>query len=472
MQPAAARQPTAASPSTVDRRDRVAVIGAGTSGLAALKRLREAGIGADCLERADDLGGNWNIALPTSRVFESTHLISSKRLTEYLDHPMPDAWPQYPSHRLVLEYLRGYAERFGLAESIEYRAGVRRATPIDAAQNNSGWLVELESGERRRYGRLAIASGHNWDPAFPRWSGRVGDTPFGGVEIHSGEYKTPGFLTGKRVLVVGGGNSGCDIAVEASQHAAVTRISLRRGYHFLPKFYRGLPIDQVGENLLRLRMPIWLRRRLAGLIGYVMLGSRAGTGLPKPDHRLFETHPIINSQLVYQLRHGDLEVRPDVQRLTERGACFVDGREEAFDVVIHATGYRLTLPFLDRAHLAWRGDRPGMFLNLLHPDRDDLFVLGMIQPDSGQWGLVDRQARLVARYLRALEQGTPAARRLREEKQRADDRLRRIDYVDTPRHRLEVEHYSYAKRLDREWRRLARGLERTAGAGAPFTSPT
>ncbi|MEQ8847122.1 NAD(P)-binding domain-containing protein [Botrimarina sp.] len=455
-----------ASPPAVglERRERVAVIGAGTSGLAMVRRLREGGLAVDCLERERDLGGNWNIALRTSRVFESTHLISSKRLTEYLDHPMPDHWPEYPSHRLVLEYLRGYADRFGLEEAIEYGAGVRRVQPLDASRAASGWLVELESGERRRYGSLVIANGHNWDPSFPAWSGRAGaESPFTGIEMHSGEYKSPECLRGQRVLVVGGGNSGCDIAVEAAQHAAATRLSLRRGYHLLPKFYRGLPIDQVGENLLRLRLPIAARRALAGLVSYLMLGSRASVGLPKPDHKLFETHPVINSQLVYCLRHGDLEVRPDVERLTEEGVRYVDGSEEEFGVVLYATGYRLSFPFIDKSLLAWRDGRPQLYLNVFHPERDDLFVLGMIQPDSGQWGLVDRQARLVARCLLASRSDTPAARRFRQEK-RGDDRVRRLRYVETARHLLEVEHFGYARRLDREWRRLARGLRAAPSA--------
>ncbi len=445
-----------------DRLDRVCVIGAGTSGLAMVKNLKASGYRVDCLERERDLGGNWNIDLPCSRVIASTHLISSKKLTEYLDHPMPADWPEYPSHRQVLEYLRGYAERFGLRECIEFKAGVERVEPLDRRRADSGWLVELESGERRRYGRLVIANGHNWDHAFPAWSGRVRETPYRGIELHSGEYKTPDALAGKRVLVVGGGNSGCDIAVESSQHAAETRLSLRRGYHFLPKFYRGLPIDSVGERLLRWRIPLAIRQTLAGAIVYLLQGSRAGTGLPKPDHRLFETHPTINSQLVYQLRHGTLSVRPDVECLTESGARFADGSEEAFDVVIHATGYHLSFPFIDASELNYRGGRPDLLLNIFHPERDDLFVLGMIQPDSGQWGIVDRQARLITQYLVAREQQTAAAKTFAPKKQRGNEQTA-IDYVATSRHLLEVEHYSYAKRLDREWERLRKGSHTLAG---------
>ncbi|MEO0529002.1 MAG: NAD(P)-binding domain-containing protein [Planctomycetota bacterium] len=435
----------------VDRSTHVGVIGAGTSGLAMVKNLREAGVPVECLEREADLGGNWNIALPCSRVMGSTHLISSKTLTEYVDHPMPADWPEYPSHRLVMDYLRSYADRFCLRQDIRFGDGVRCITPC--GDDGDGWLVELESGQRRRYGRLVIANGHNWDPAFPQWSGRHSDSPFRGVELHSGEYKAPEAIADKRVLVVGGGNSGCDLAVECAQNATSTAWSLRRGYHFLPKFYRGLPIDAVGERLLRWRFPLALRRWLAGWMIYFVQGPRHGTGLPKPDHRLFETHPTINSQVIYHLRHGDLSVRPDIETLTAEGVCYVDGREEAFDVLLYATGYRLSFPFLDRDLLNWHDGQPDLFLNVFHPERDDLFVLGMIQPDSGQWGLVDRQARLVSSYLVAEEKDRPAAEAFRQRKRRPDHTTT-IGYLKTPRHRLEVEHFSYRKRLDREWRRL------------------
>lgn len=444
-----------------DRSERVAVIGAGTSGLTMVKNLRQLGLVVDCLERESDLGGNWNIGLPCSRVFNSTHLISSKALTEYVDHPMPTAWPEFPSHRLILEYLQSYADRFALRDHIEFDTGVRRVEPIDPTGDRRGWIVELESGARRRYGRLAIANGHNWDHAFPEWSGRVGDAPFRGVEIHSGEYKSPQTLHGKRVLVVGGGNSGCDIAVECSEHAAATRLSLRRGYHFLPKFFHGTPIDICGERMLWCRLPLALRRFLAHGMIFLMLGTREGTGLPKPDHRLFEAHPVVTSRLIDTLRHGGLAVRPDVAHLTETGVRYRDGSEEAFDAIVYATGYHLNFPFLDNAALNWRDGCPRLHLNVFHPERDDLFVLGMIQPDSGQWGLVDRQARLVAQYLVASEQQTHAARSFDERRRTTKRSNGGVHYLETRRHLLEVEHYSYRQNLDRAWKRLRRGVRQT-----------
>ena len=111
-------------PPSAAHAEKFCILGAGSSGLAAAKNFREAGIPFDCLERQDDIGGNWYFGSPASRVYASTHLVSSKRLTEYSDFPMPEEWAAYPSHRQTLEYLRAYARRFGLYEDIEFETAV------------------------------------------------------------------------------------------------------------------------------------------------------------------------------------------------------------------------------------------------------------------------------------------------------------------------------------------------------------
>lgn len=427
----------------IDRRERYCILGAGASGLAAAKNFRAAGIACDCLEREAEIGGVWNFASSAGRVLRSTHLISSKRQTEMTDFPMPKSYPPYPSQRQAWEYLSDYAREFGLHECLELGTTVEWIEPVE--EPHGGWEVRLASGEVRRYRGVVIANGHNWDPRRPEWPGE-----FSGTMIHSAEYKTPDSLSGRRVLVVGAGNSGCDIAVEAAQHAEQTFHSLRRGYHFLPKFLRGRPIDSCGEWMLRMRLPLWLRRRVTSVLVKLAVGSPRDYGLPRADHRLFETHPIINSQLLYHVGHGDITIRGDVASLDGERVQFVDGTEETIDVIICATGYKISFPFLDREHLNWRDGRPSLFLNMFHPDRDDLFVAGMIQPDSGQWGLVDYQTQLIARYVKGLEEGAPAAERFRRLKQQPPPDLSHgIRYQPSERHLLEVEHHSYRRRLQR-----------------------
>jgi hypothetical protein len=311
-----------------------------------------------------------------------------------------------------------------------------------SAFRNPQWTVRLSDGTQRRYRGVIIANGHNWDPRLPQFPGS-----FSGTVLHSAEYKTPELFADKRVLVVGAGNTGCDIAVDAAQVAARTAISVRRGYHFLPKFWRGLPIDFLNERLIRWCVPLWIRRLLARYIQRLAFGQ-TGTYLPRPDHRLFESHPIINSQLHYYLAHGRVVARPNVAELCGDKVKFTDGRREPFDVVVYATGYNITFPFISRELLNWRDGKPRLFLNVFHPTDDSLFMIGLIQPDSGQFGLVDYQSRLVAKFIRACDEGSPAAEQIRALKNEADANLSGgVRYLDSPRHLLEVEHYSYRERL-------------------------
>lgn len=450
MDPSTTKAPLAAGLPTPHTAGKFCILGAGSSGLTIAKNFKQHGIPFDCLEREDDVGGIWRYGAPASSIYRSTHLISSKKLTEYTDFPMPQSYPEYPHHELVWDYLRSYAQHFELYDTIEFNTSIER---VERA-GDDGWNVQINKGrsrrELRRYRGVVIANGHHWDPRQPELPGR-----FDGLQLHSAEYKTPEMLEGRRVLVIGAGNSGCDIAVESAQHAARTYHSMRRGYYFLPKFFRGFPIDQVGERMLRWHVPLFLRRWLAIGVSYLALGDLRRIGFPAADHRLFETHPIVNSQLAYHVAHGDVTLKPDVAELRGDRVRFTDGSEVEVDLIIYATGFNITFPFIDQSELHWRDGRPDLFLNLFHPERDDLFVAGLIQPDSGLWGLVDYQGQLIAAYLQGLDAGAPAARRFQQRKHAERPRLNHgIGYLNSPRHLLEVEHFAYRKRLQRELRTM------------------
>ena len=423
----------------------VAVIGAGSSGLAAARNFREAGYEVTVFESADDLGGNWNYGKPTARVYRSTHTISSKPGTEYPDFPMPASFPDYPHHLQILQYLRDYATHFRLHPLIRYRCGVTRAEPVTEGSTDSKWRLALEGGEVLEFDALVVANGHNWFPKQPEYPGT-----FSGLSLHSAEYRDPSIFIGKRVLVVGGGNSGCDIVVEAAQNAVHAWHSTRRGYWYMPKYLMGTPADQVNDRMLALGVPLWLRRSLA-MIGHRMaVGSRARSGLPAPDHKLFETHPIVNSLLPYYVGHGDITPRPDVVRLDGHTVHFKDGSFAEVDVIVYATGFLIRFPFLEEKHLNWHDGRPRLYLTVFHPVYDTLFVAGLIQPDSGQFGLVHWQTRAAALYARAAAEGWEEAKRLKTRKaDPTDDAGNGIRYKESTRHHVEVEHWSYRKKLER-----------------------
>jgi cation diffusion facilitator CzcD-associated flavoprotein CzcO len=422
------------------------IVGAGSSGLAAAKNLQAHRIPFDVIEAEDEVGGIWYYGRPHSSVYRSTHLISSKPLTEYTDFPMPAHYPDYPNHVQVWEYLRSYAREFGLYEFIEFNTSVEKIEPA------GNYLeVTLSNRQTRRYRGVIIANGHNWDPKYPAYPG-----DFDGLVLHSAQYKTPEVLRDRRVLVVGAGNSGCDIAVESAQNAARTFHSTRRGYYYVPKYIFGKPADQVGEISLKLRVPLPVRRAINTFMIKMVMGSPQKFGLPRPDHKLFETHPIVNSQMLYYVGHGDIIPKPEVQELRGHHVRFTDGSEEQIDVIIYATGFNIAFPFMDKKHLNWKNGRPNLYLNIFHPRYDNLFVAGLIQPDSGQWGLVDYQTQLIAKFICAQEQQPTQADKFRRFKAGPPPSLSHgIKYVDSTRHYVEIEHFSYRERLKKLIKKLS-----------------
>lgn len=430
---------------------RVAVIGAGSSGLAAAKNFREAGFEVQIYEQEDDLGGNWNFGKAAARVYRSTHTISSKPGTEYPDFPMPQHYPDYPHHSQILKYLRDYAERFELLPLIRFQTSVERVAPLEESSARTQWEVTLRGGAHEIFDVLVIANGHHGVPRTPDYPGQ-----FTGESLHSAAYQSPDIFPGKRVLVVGGGNSGCDIVVEAAQFADQAWHSTRRGYWYMPKYLFGRPADQVGDLMLNLRVPLAFRRASATLLHRVLVGSPARTRLPKPDHRLFETHPVVNSLLPYYVGQGDITPVPDIARFEGKRVHLVDGQSIEVDLIVFATGYRLEFPFIDPKHLNSTNGRPGLYLNAFHPHYDTLFVAGMIQPDSGQFGLVHWQTAVAARFAQDAFQGGARGAALRRRKENPNENLGSgIHYKDSPRHTLEVEHSSYQRRLKKWWKQFS-----------------
>src|SRR5262245_43951903 len=295
---------------------RYAVIGAGPGGLCAARWLSALDVPFELLERQADLGGIWDIRFPGSPMYESAHFISSKTLSGFRDFPMPASYPDYPSHRQVLAYLHAYADRHGLRAHARFRTVVRTARPEGEA-----WAVELDDGSVRRYDGVIVATGLQWTPQSPAVPGR-----FDGAVCHASAYRSARTLEGKRVLVVGGGNSGCDIAVDATATAARVLLSLRRGYWFVPKHVFGVPADVFGSRgpHLPLRIERFFEERLLRLL----VGDLRRFGLPAPDHRLFETHPVLNAQILHALSHGEVTVKPDLRELRGRSVAFADGSEE------------------------------------------------------------------------------------------------------------------------------------------------
>jgi hypothetical protein len=281
---------------------------------------------------------------------------------------------------------------------------------------------------------MVIANGHLWRPRLPDYQG-----DFTGATMHAVDYSHREQLAGKRVLVVGGGNSAVDISCDAAMSAATATISMRRGYHLVPKHIFGVPTDEFGHS--RVPLPTAVRRKLFGALVRLLVGDLQRFGVQKPDHPIMASHPIMNSQLVHHLTHGDITAKPDIGFLRGNTVHFVDGSSDAFDMIIWATGYLPIIPFIDEKHLPARDGAPDLFLRLMHRDYGDLFVAGLFEVDGSVNPTVSRQGRLVAAALRAACACNDAA--LRALKQTDPELLGNVRHLATERHSIYIQEEAY-----------------------------
>jgi cation diffusion facilitator CzcD-associated flavoprotein CzcO len=241
----------------------------------------------------------------------------------------------------------------------------------------------------------------NWHPNLPDYPGVE---RFRGEVRHSSTYTDPDEFRGKRVLIVGGGNSGVDIACDAALSASQAFLSVRRGYRYIPKHIGGVPTDALLAGVVAppagMSLPTDQTKFLDDLVG-----DLTRYGLPAPDHELLTSHPIMNTQVLHHLGHGDLIARPDVARFTEDSVVFADGTSERVDIVILATGYDYRLPFLDDDLLPWRDGRPELYLNMFSRDHDGLAVLGFIEFADAAYQRFEEMAQLIVLDTTARELG-------------------------------------------------------------------
>ncbi len=378
---------------------KVCVIGAGPSGITALKNLIDQGLDAVCYDFNTDVGGNWiyNENVSHSSVFETTHIISSKTLSQYADFTFDEfekGLPDYPSHDQLRRYFQAYAAKFKLYPYIKFETLV-----ISCELNESNqWVVQTSKGGQTTtevFSHLVVCNGHHWKPRMPHYPGN-----FTGKLMHSHEFKNSTPFKGQRILVIGGGNSACDVAVETSRVSTKTTISWRRGYRIVPKFLFGKPSDVVASRMAFL--PTRLKFFFSELTVKIFSGSNKNYGLQEPEHAITGTHPTINEELLYKVRHGKVFPKGDIERFDGQQVIFKDGSVEEFDTVIACTGYILAHPFFKEDFLNYsEGDVP-LYLKMLHEKYDNLFFVGMFQPLGCIWPAAELQSKIAARAIKGM----------------------------------------------------------------------
>lgn len=369
---------------------RYCVIGAGAAGISALYELREAGYEVDCYEKTDRVGGHWHTD------YDALHLITPRDSTHFRDFPMPEHYPLFPRRDQVREYLESYAVHHDLYSDIQFNRMVQAVRPraTEGTPGSSGWSVTLNSGEKVEYDGVLVANGHLWDPKVPEVPGE-----FTGKQIHSGFYRNTDDIEGDRVLVVGAGNSGCDLAVDAAQHRIEVDIVVRKGIHFQPKTYFGMP---------RQAMP-WLQQFtadeqdfIARMLAKVSLGDWWNyPGLPEPEHRtLAEGRTTVNDLLLYWIHHGRVRVVPSVERFDGNTVYFSDGSSDDYETILWATGFHSTIPFISDGFLETKNNVPLRYAGGIIPKGlEKLYCIGLTAPRGPQLPIYGTQAQLVLQML-------------------------------------------------------------------------
>ena len=432
--------------------EKVCVIGAGSSGIVAAQVLNARGIPFDCFEKGSAVGGNWRYENDNgmSSAYRSLHINTSRRVMAFKSLAMPDSYPDYPDHFQMAAYFDEYVDHFGLREKIRFRTEVLSVEPVDGE-----WEVSVEGPDGRetnRYRAVLVANGHHWDP---RWPEPVfpGSEEFSGEQIHAHHYREADVLRGKRVLVLGIGNSATDIAVESSRIGDATFISMRRGAYVIPKYINGKPIDEL-SNPITSMLPLAVQRFFAARALGVAAGNMTAYGLPKPDHKLFEAHPTVSSELLPRLGHGDIRVKPNIDRFNGgRTVRFADGSEEEIDLVVYCTGYKMTFPFFAEDVFSAPDNRLPLYRRVASVELPGLHFIGFIQPLGPIMPLAEAQSEWVADLL-AGRATLPPAVEMRKEIAAEEAKMRKR-FVASKRHTVEVDFYPYLREIRRERKQAA-----------------
>ncbi|MEU3342628.1 NAD(P)-binding domain-containing protein [Streptomyces sp. NPDC006668] len=411
---------------------RVAVVGAGPSGLIMARQLKNSGVDFVVYERHSDVGGIWDPENPGSPVYESAHFISSKYTSGFYGFPMPDSFPDYPGYKLLRDYIRDFASAYGLYDHVKLGTGVAKASLVDGV-----WHVTDTNGDTATYTHLVAANGVTWEPKFPSYPGQ--DT-FTGETRHACTFRYPDEFKGKRVLIVGGGNSGVDIACDAARNADLAVWSVRRGYRILPKHIFGIPLDVFINEGAAPPAGISIPEDPNELVD-ALVGDLTRFGLPKPDHGVLTSHPLVNDAIVHHLTHGDIAGKPDVAEFRGDTVVFTDGSEEEFDLVLFATGYDYTIPYVDENLFEWHQGHPQLYLNAFNREVDNLYVLGFIEFADAAYHRFDEMAQLIAFDITST--GDDKSRFTELKRTHRPDTRGGMEYIDTPRHANYVETHTF-----------------------------
>ena len=357
------------------------VIGAGPGGLATSRELKRRGIEHVVLERGDAPAHTW------ANLYDSLVLHTGKHMSALPGLRFPATAPLFPPREEFVEYLRRYATTFELP--------IRTNAEVVKVERAKGrWLIRSRSGEELAARAVIVATGIASNPIIPEIHNRA---RFHGRVRHSIDYKNAANAKGRRILVVGAGNSSGEIASELSTAGAKVTLAVRNGAHIVPREILGVPIQYISVPLGYL--PRRLQRGIATLLGSTIATLKGKSVLPAPAPGGCARVPIIGFHLADEIRRGAIVVKGDVGAFTDDGMTFLDGTSDEFDEVIFATGFRATLGMfgdaiqLDPCGFGRRRKR------VVSTDQPDLYFVGHNPDVRGGIFMIGRDARRVAKLI-------------------------------------------------------------------------
>lgn len=391
---------------------KVAIIGAGVSGLAAIRSCLEEGLEPTCFERSDDVGGLWKFSDHTEEgrasIYQSVFTNSSKEMMCFPDFPYPDDFPNFMHNSKLQEYITSFATEKNLLKYIQFETLVTSISKCPDFSTTGKWEVTTEKNSKKEtavFDAVMICSGHHVYPHLPKDS-FPGLNRFKGKCFHSRDYKEPGTWKGKRVLVIGLGNSGCDIAAELSHVAQQVIISSRSGSWVMSRVWNdGYPWDMVVitrfQTFLRNNLPTaisdwWYTRQMNARFKHENYGLMPLNGTLRKE-------PVFNDELPARILCGTVSIKPNVKEFTETSAVFEDGTVfEAIDCVIFATGYGYAYPFLEDSIIKSRNNEVTLYKGIFPPqlEKPTMAVIGLVQSLGAAIPTTDLQARWAAQVIR------------------------------------------------------------------------
>ncbi|XP_029473609.1 dimethylaniline monooxygenase [N-oxide-forming] 5-like isoform X1 [Rhinatrema bivittatum] len=436
---------------------RVAVIGAGSSGLTAIKCCLDEGLEPTCFERTEDIGGLWRFKETPedgrASIYKSVIINTSKEMMCFSDFPIPDDFPNYMHNVKILEYFRMYAKHFDLLKYIRFKTTICSIKKRPDFSSSGQWDVISESDGKQEsdiFDAILVCSGHHTFPHLPLNS-FPGIEKFKGRYFHSREYKDPFEFHGKRIIVIGIGNSGGDLAVELSSVAKQVYLSTRRGAWVVNRVSdEGFPLDVVlysrYKYLIKQFMPTdvlnsWAENKMNARFNHENYGL-------KPCHRIISQHPTINDDLPNRIISGKVLVRPNVKMFTETAAIFEDGTmEENIDAVFFATGYSFSFPFFEDPAFKVHNNKIPLYKLVYPADLEKMTVafIGFIQPIGAIMPIAELQARWATRVFKGLMK-LPSVNDMKADIAMKRDELEKR-YVESPRHTIQVDFMEYLDEL-------------------------